>query len=520
LWRFPARQVGLVSRNEQAVDDADNDDSLMAKLDFINETTPGFLPGAVKDVGYRRNLAKHSLRNLSNRASINGYAATGDVARGGRKFCMMMDEFHAFESGHDYHALSSTQHVTDCRIFISTVDPSKGPSGAFFELVMEFREKRAELIEMHWSLDPRKRPGLYRGGADGRVQKLDPGYEYPADYRFVCDEKMRSPYYDLQEARAPNKAANACELDMLFQSGSYAVIDPFLIQRLRRGAERTVRPPDFEGMIEYDEQTLEASFVVRRGGPFKIWMPLSTDGEPGRLTQYSLGADVSSGTGGETSSNSTILGIDRRTGQVVLAYWSNVILPLPFARLMVATSCWLRDAFGGWAIVNPEAMGGHGTTCVNEIERLRREGIPVNPYRERRGVRSKKTGLGELRIGLWHQTPEKKQEMFSRVDRGLREGRLKVACDEALKELGEYVYNAGAPVHRMERTTHDESAKGKAHGDIAIGLCCAWWACEEVVFHAPERDRPRHVPSDPHIMAARLKHYELQDSELDSEFTW
>jgi len=78
--REPGFSVGLVTRNERLVDSATDSDTIMYKLAWMLDRLPFWmLPG-----GYQRSLSTHTIA-LPNGSLFTGYAATGDVGRGGRK---------------------------------------------------------------------------------------------------------------------------------------------------------------------------------------------------------------------------------------------------------------------------------------------------------------------------------------------------------------------------------------------------------------------------------------------------
>ena len=92
------------------------------------------------------------LKQPQNESTIVGYSATGDVARGGRKLAFMMDELAAFKADDGYAAYASTQHVTDCRIMLST---PQGAGGIFYE-VANADSPDIEVITLPWFLHPHK----------------------------------------------------------------------------------------------------------------------------------------------------------------------------------------------------------------------------------------------------------------------------------------------------------------------------------------------------------------------------
>lgn len=139
-WLFgEGDQFGVVSRDADAVDKTGDTGSLFWKLRFIigKEKEGLGLPSWMMPSAFTSN--KFTLLNEDNGCGILGYAATGDVMRGDRKTAVLLDEFAAFPQGSDYDALSSVQFVTNCVILMSTPDPKKGASGAFYDEALKAR---------------------------------------------------------------------------------------------------------------------------------------------------------------------------------------------------------------------------------------------------------------------------------------------------------------------------------------------------------------------------------------------
>jgi len=92
-WRFRDNfHAGVTSKDEASVDAPGSTDSLFWKLDFINEQLPGFL--SVSPQHRVRILETHMIRNALNGSTIQGFAATTNVATGGRKTAFVFDEMH------------------------------------------------------------------------------------------------------------------------------------------------------------------------------------------------------------------------------------------------------------------------------------------------------------------------------------------------------------------------------------------------------------------------------------------
>jgi len=148
-WQF--RQMfagGCVSRTEDDVDKPGDPKSLFWRLDFFLEHMPKWLVPHYKRTQMR-------LENIENGSTLIGTSTTGNMFRGGRLTALLIDEYAAFDAGTDYKALYSTQAVTPCRIFNSTV---QGTGNAYYEV----REMPSiKKVVLDWKDDPRKNRGLY-----------------------------------------------------------------------------------------------------------------------------------------------------------------------------------------------------------------------------------------------------------------------------------------------------------------------------------------------------------------------
>lgn len=80
-WLYvPLFAAGFVSKDEKSADDPKNPDSLFWKIQFQLDNLPEWMVPK-----YNRVINSHTFTNLENGATLAGYAATSDVASGGRK---------------------------------------------------------------------------------------------------------------------------------------------------------------------------------------------------------------------------------------------------------------------------------------------------------------------------------------------------------------------------------------------------------------------------------------------------
>jgi len=499
-WRFHDNvHIGLVSKDEKSVDNPDDPDSLMSKLDFISENIADFL--RVRNP--RRTKSNHSLVNPETSSTIIGYSATGEVARGGRKKFMLMDELHAFKNGEDTAAMASTQHVTHCRFVISTPNGRRGRTGAYYDFVTK-EGTDIEKITVRWQDDKSKAEGLYRV-TDGVLEIVDKVYEFPEDYEFVRDGEFfvnggdRSPYYDKQ-CRRPGAlpTAIAAELDLSFSGASASLFSSLALDKI---LNRDCRPPDIRGQLHVDEDDLSFHFSRIEGGPWRLWCKLDESGNPPNNTEYTFGVDIASGTGGSKTSNSAIVVFNRKNGHQVAEFYLNTIRPDVLARLSYAVGHWFKGYDGEPALAVPEVTGIGGQF--------------MTPFKELEYPNIFKRLVSDLDTTEWQKQTTKYgihnndkgemvlSEMRAAMDR--RDCTLRSAA--LIDELRNFIYKDGKLVHAKAEGTLDESAKGKSHGDIGQAAACGY----QGVSKSPEVEATK-IPakvaeygSQAHLLAELVK---------------
>jgi hypothetical protein len=460
-WLFFRLQSFLIySRTQEAVDVPDNTDSLFWKLLFLLDNLPSFLQPMT------HNKVLNQLKNGDNQSVINGTATTGDIARGGRRTATLGDEKAAFKIKDGYDAIASTTSVSNTNIRLST---PKGSQGAFYEL-MHNEEISMLKISLHWSRHPKKRKGLYRYTKDG-LEILDKEYAFPDDYNFVMDGRLRSPWYDKERKRLLlDKLANQ-ELDIDYIGSAFNFFSPSDIQRL---ISENARPPYLIGDIEYDHDTAEVKgFYETEHGRIKLWTNLDAYGHPPRDRNYSLGCDVSFGTG---ASNSTLSGVDKTTGEKILEFKSNVIDPTDFAKVSVAVARWLGGAFMKWETNGPGKI--YGPKVLDLGYR--------NIY-----YKTDETKLGPRpsdRPG-WSSTKDLKVSLLGRYRSGLNEGRFINRSESALKECLKFqFFPNGVVAHVASVDTEDPSGSSDSHGDIVISDALAFDTIEQQKDEEEEKE--------------------------------
>lgn len=486
-WRFdPLFACGLVSRNEDCVDSPLSMDSLMPKLDWQLFYQPKWLLPVGFDPGKHRRLKAHTLLNPENGSTIEGFAATGDVAAGGRKSVIFLDEFGRFRIGEDWLALAATQHVCNCRGLVGTY---KGESGAFYQSMQQ--ETGMKKFRLHWSDNPTRNRLLYRYTEQGN----DPVHNgdllalrvYEATHQgllkrlklrgFMEVGQVRSPWYDNECDRlgtTPHGIAE--ELDINPGGVQAKLFSQELVTRLR---QTTVCNPSATGELVFDALTCEPEhFLKIQEGRLRLWIPMGPDGRP-PVSRYCLGLDLAMGGQTEWSSNSAVVGMDLVSGHQVCEFITNALDGYQMAELATALAKW----FWG-AVVNWDATGPAGSQFYR---RICQDGLWGNLYYEMdlKGKRRSTPGAASY-TGVY------KLNFLTAFAAAMEMGNFVPRSEILLKECLQFEIRREKAEHIGERNTNNEGAKGAAHGDVAVAGALCWMAAQQVFAQwGPDRAKNR-----------------------------
>lgn len=454
-WHFREMFAGgCVSRTEDDVDKPGDPKSLYWRLDFFLEHMPKWLLPQYKRTQMR-------LENLENGSTIIGASTTGNMFRGGRLAAMLIDEYAAFDAGTDYKALYSTQAVTPCRLFNSTV---QGTGNAYYE-VREMPSIKKVILD--WKRDPRKNVGLYTS-LGGKLELIDEAYwlddpERAGAYKFVLDGKTRSPWYDDECARTPIPQLIAQEIDRDAQASGFQ----FFGKEATDTHERLyARVPMQEGSLEYDPETCQPlEFRDEVDGLLKLWCNLTAHGTPSRDRTYVVGADVSAGTG---ASNSCLTVFDTQTGEQVAEFTTPHMEPDDLAEMASAVGWWFCDSGGAPAMIIGESNGGLDQQFHKRLIYLSYPGLFY-----RRDER--KVGAVVSDIPGWASSAGNKVELLKEFSRALRTSECILHSPSCIEELREYVWFPDQTVgHARSRNRIDPSGARTNHGDQVMAAALAW----------------------------------------------
>jgi hypothetical protein len=446
----------MLSRNEDLVDKTDDPDSLFWKVLFIINHLPRFLRP-----GY--NYIHLSIKNEDNRSTITGCTTSSDAARGGRCTAMFPDEFAAVPDGDGIE--KATQAVTKCRLFNST---HQGAATTFYRLSQGSIKK----LSLHWSLHPLYNPGLYYSDRDGKVILVDKTfkgkvvvtrieYDFPDNYPFRKDGKLRSPWYDNECDRASHPMQIAQELDMDPYASDFQYFDGVMINDIEKD---DVRKPFKQGILLFDDKSLEPlDFVEGDKGPLKMWIYPDYKGKmPSELTAVS-GFDISMGTG---SSNSTATFLNIKTGEKIAEYADPNISPESYASMAIALSRYFNDAFMVF-----DASGATGQSFSKTLIKL---GYRNLYYRRNEEGLTKKVSD---KPGVF-LNPKEKTATIGQYRLGLKDKKFIQRSHEANQECLSYIYSGSEIEHSAAKNSIDPSGAGAAHGDRVIADALAFKGLE------------------------------------------
>lgn len=452
---YPNSHLACVSRSMELADDPKNPDSLGWKFDFLFSMLPKWMkPGGLEvGAGQNRNQNQHTWINPLNGSTIKCYAADQDVARGGRRLAFLFDEMAFFPNGADREAWENLRSVTNCRIAISTPN---GQSCLFHDLIYPEKPDRALQFVLDWEDNPEQNVGLYTSH-NGKLEILDKGFDYPADYEFVLDGIKRSPWFDDECERAGwNMIYINRELRRNHEGSKARPFSEAVLARASTG----VAPPRYVGDFEFEVGDLAdvsyMHFTENPRGNLKLWIDPLASGLPPK-GRYIFGCDIAAGLGGSTSSNSVIQ-VFNETGEQVAEFASHRIEPAPFAHLAVALCYWFgrgeATPYLVWERNGPTGMG-----FTREVEELGYTNIYTS-----KGYKG--------RISGYHNP--KRAVPLSYLISSMTTSAITVRSAELVTECGQYEFDNGNDyVLPKSKSAQDSSSQGQSHGDRAMAASMA-----------------------------------------------
>lgn len=455
----------IVSRVENDVDKDGDPDTLFAKVDYMLELLPPWMVGTIE----RSHLHIKSARTQS---VIDGRPMTANLARGGRRHWIMVDEAAAIDNLEAVD--TSSQDSTTCRIFNST---PKG--GTYFGRLC--RSGKVRLIVLPWWDHPEK-------GAAGRAVTIDPRTKkavVDGPWRQASIAGRLSPRDIAENIDMDEEGAGAAFFDMgtLTRQTATYVHTPLYV-----GSLELVCPPNtvlrWESWItnrEYRKLLGRLNLNTDVPDPkLKLWCDLEQDEwgnwRPSQAYSYTIGADPAAGV---SAANAALSIFNKDLGTKVGEYADPNIPPDKLADLAV----WLQVWFGGRTRVARlcwESNGVVGRQMTTRLRGLNADGL----YMER--IKTGKTDKQTERLGF-HSSPETKVDMLTAYRTALGTDQYKNPSEEALVEAGRYVYTDAGGIDAGDNVGAEGVAK-KTHGDIVVADALSWQAAINQAYRKePER---------------------------------
>jgi hypothetical protein len=514
-----------ISRNKDAVDSADDPDSLFWKIDFVLEHLPPWMTDRRFEFAPNGKIKRTQMQviNELTKSRITGQATSGAAGVGGRATAMFIDEYSLIRE--DWEILAHTANTTSCRIFNGT---QRGTEKAFFDLTEKGKRGLLRYLGMHWTKHPDKFRGAYRFDKPrNKVIVLDPVYKYSPEFRFQYTELpiggpapgVRSPYYDDQCVKQGNPRAIAQNLDMDATGAVGPVFNPVTIRAL---IAAYAQPARWEGHLQYDLDTGKPiALVPMPGGPLRLWInpPPSLKVEDLPPMDIALGCDISTGVG---ATPSICAGASKNTGEKILEYCTRDMPPERFAEAAAATGWAFKNAYGTPALLCWE-RNGPGTNFGKRVYELNYPNLWYGVKKVSVGGYQKAEQAG------WHASTEGKDQLITSYMFAISTRQFIERCELTLKECLQYRWKGGHVSHPEQeavgaRDNRDQGTVGVNHGDRPIASGLAWKMIkEELGFTTVLDEKKPKGPPPPNSIAGRMAMTQQEQSqwrEASGESGW
>lgn len=447
FWLFQSNFTCLLgSRKEEYVDSPDQKSLFWKILYILDHCPPWMLPKN------RTKTFMHMI-NRDRNNSIDGEASNPEWGRGDRRTTMGKDEFAFWPD--DHASLANTDDATKNRIWISTPN---GTATAFYEIG---KNPAVVKLVLHWTRDPDKAAGLY-GTENGKVRLMDPHYVYPANYPYILDGKLRSPWYDAEcRERNNDKVRIGQELDL----DDFGSVQQFFdANMLDRYATAYCEAPWHVGEIEFDHETLDPTgWSSLAGGRWQLWVHPDAAQKMPTDRRFIVAVDIAAGTG---SSNSAIAVGDCKLRRVVALFTSSTVSPETLARIAVAACKFFAGSAGESGALLSWEVNGYGKIFGKTVvEVLKWRNLD---YRQKEDSITKKV----TDTPGWWSTGANKTSLIGDLRRAIGmtpRPEIIIPSIDIINEMKEFVHGTnGTPEHSGSANAKDPSGAGDAHGDRVI----------------------------------------------------
>lgn len=472
-WQFNRMFTALLgSWKQDYVDKRGDPSSLFWKLDYFIKSQPIWMRPRIR-TGVER--TQNNLLNPFMDSAITGEATNPDFGRASRPAVIMLDELAAVDCA--YEVLKATGDATNTRWMISTY---AGAFGAFYDQVNKKREHNPDhLVELHWTLHPGKRRGLYQYVNDKLIIH-DKSYHFPVDekgnytYKFINSgtTDFRSPWYDERCLKAGSPQEIAQELDMKPQGSASEFVSTIICNSI---VQRQARPARHRGFFKFTNvMTDEIAFEEDSNGDVEIWVTLDHKFRAVMEQFTAGGADVAQGTVNKTGSNSVFSIYGSSTNEKICQITTNSKAPEAFARYVVAACRFFAGPGGVGTMLNWERNGPGNAFSIEIVNVLKYGHVWMS--RDINKLKPKPTDKPG-----WSSNNESKKSLLNAYRSALMEDRITNRKMEAIMECAQYLnYHGLRYEHNKAINSQDESTSGDNHGDMVIADALAYLALTDL----------------------------------------
>jgi hypothetical protein len=379
----------------------------------------------------------------------------------------------------------------NCMFLVSTYG---GDAGAFYEAATD--EENPLKVVLDWKDNPAQTRNAYVW-RDGKLVAVRPEEQaavdryarrHASDLRKLerrghkLDGKFRSPWYDaycLLPGATPRWIAR--ELDMNAHGVTGKPFDKDVLEVMLR---EKVKPPVWEGRARLEDGELK--LTPQAGGPLKLWFkPGLNNAAPGG--KFTLGADIGTGEGEASRSNSVLIGCRNKNGEQVLEYTDPQIAPRPFAQLCVAFGRWLHDAVLNW-----ERQGPGGSFGAEVRKGQFYPHVWIKPLKEGSFSQDRQRDAG------WNNNSRgAKADLFGDLSFAFAEGTFLPRSEDFIKECAGWQWD--------EKVQDGMLYHGTGHGDRAIAGGVCWTALKDFQQVGVDKREPEEQSTKYGTMAYRLQ---------------
>lgn len=495
--------AGAISREEDAVDEIGNPNSLFEKVRIMLRHIPDWMKGG-------KVVDKRGMFMFPKGNTLIGSANVSAAFVGGRLTILLIDEFGQFDKNGEW-IYDFTRDVCKCRVFVFT---HKDQSGMAYTICYDEKFSEMREIVTHWSQHPRKNQGLYHYNQENNsIELLDKSYKEvlenpvysPMPLGGPCPG-IRSPWYD-EECKARNFRDVSMNLDIDPRGAASQVYDTPTIMSLKR---KHACPPLWIGDLEHTKEGKPIRLVENPLGLLKLWVHPMSERE---MPIMSCGAGVDLGVGNGATPTCLSVG-DASIGKKVAEYSNSNIYPNDAAILFVAICRLFADETGNgarlcWEIPGPGLIFGR---VVIELGYR-------NVYWRRDEDARFKVIDAKMRPG-WVANPKSIYVLHTEYKDALYKGNFLNHSEQALAETLNFVYDGQTVKYKAKGIGgSDASAQGMLHGDIVVADALNWMMLKAMPAHRAEKAKKKQKSDwlDPRTFDGRMK---LAEAEAEAELIW